>query len=394
MSITEVTNVGMGSRLKDSIGGVFFGIVLCAVSVVGLFWNEGRAVKRYQTLKQGQEIVISVPADAVDAANEGQLVHLTGNSKVESGPLTDSLFGITQEGVVKLKRRVEMYQWVETKRTKEKDQVGGGQRKETTYTYSKEWREKPVSSDNFKEKAGHQNPASMPFRSETQSASTVKLGDFRLSPSLVGKLNKSDPIAIDSLESATDPTAKNGKLHGGGVYIGQNPASPQIGDIRVEFSVVREGPVSLVAQQVGDSFVTYQLEKGSIELLAEAPKSAEEMFADAHRSNKMLTWGLRGGGFAVLAAGIGLILRPLRVVAGVLPFLGRMVGSGLGIAAMLLSAVISFVVIAISWIFHRPVIGIILLVLAVALVVVLVRRSRKAEPASAAPAGTPPPMDF
>ena len=50
-----------------------------------------------------------------------------------------------------------MYQWVEHTDVKEYDE-GDEVRRETTYTYSTEWRYEVVKSRNFDEEVGHENP--------------------------------------------------------------------------------------------------------------------------------------------------------------------------------------------------------------------------------------------
>ena len=120
----EVTRRGFGSRGKDSIGGALFGVVLVLIGTVLLFWNEGRAVKRYKDLKEGAAAVVSIPSDQVDPAMEGKLVHLKGETETGE-PLKDEAFGVTAQAV-KLIRKAEMYQWVEVVRTETKNTIGGG----------------------------------------------------------------------------------------------------------------------------------------------------------------------------------------------------------------------------------------------------------------------------
>src|SRR3972149_2244047 len=64
-TFTKVTTQSYGSRIKESITGVLVGLVLVVVSFGGLFWNEGRTVKRAKTLEQGQGMVVTVKADQV-----------------------------------------------------------------------------------------------------------------------------------------------------------------------------------------------------------------------------------------------------------------------------------------------------------------------------------------
>ena len=113
------------------------------------------------------------------------------------------------------------------------------------------------------------------------------------------------------------------------------------------------------------------------------------MFQRAHDRNKMLTWAIRIGGFFMMGFGFSMILGPLAVFASVLPFLGRIVETGTTIIAFLLAGVVWTLTVAIAWIFYRPLLGIAILVVTVALTVLIIKRLR----ASRTAANTPPPMD-
>ena len=77
------------------------------------------------------------------------------------------------------------------------------------------------------------------------------------------------------------------------------------------------------------------------------------------------------------------------VLADVLPILGDIVGIGLGVVAFLISTAVALVVIAIAWLFYRPVLGIILLAAAVGLLVLLIKKKAAAKAAKAAAAPAP-----
>ncbi|NUQ49249.1 MAG: hypothetical protein HUU27_04935, partial [Phycisphaerae bacterium] len=167
----EVTRRGFFSRGKDSLGGAFVGLVVVLIMAGVLFWNEGRARKRYLDLKEGAGSVVSVASDKVDPAAEGKLVHLTGETRV-AAPLADPDFGISLSAV-KLVREAEIYQWVEAVKTETRNKVGGGTEEIKTYSYERQWRDGPVDSSKFKVSSEHRNPSEMKVRSATFTADAV-----------------------------------------------------------------------------------------------------------------------------------------------------------------------------------------------------------------------------
>ena len=108
------------------------------------------------------------------------------------------------------------------------------------------------------------------------------------------------------------------------------------------------------------------------------------MIQQAQESNRILTWILRLVGFLLMLAGLNMIFKLLSVVADVLPILGDIVGAGMGIISFLLAAVLSLITIAIAWIFYRPLLGIVLVVVAVGLAAAIMGKLRSAKAASQA----------
>ncbi|MFM8718723.1 MAG: TMEM43 family protein, partial [Chthoniobacterales bacterium] len=153
----------------------------------------------------------------------------------------------------------------------------------------------------------------------------------------------------------------------GGIYLGANPAQPQVGDVRIKFSVVEQGPVSLVAAQNGDTFADYQTKAGgTIAMIVSGNVPAQQMFEDAISTNTLITWLIRLGGFILLWIGFGLLFAPLSVLADIVPIFGSLVGAATGLIAFLLALAVALTVIAIAWVVFRPLLGIVLLVVAVA----------------------------
>jgi Transmembrane protein 43 len=384
--VTVTSRKGWLSRLSDSIKGILVGVFLFVVAFPLLFWNEGRAVRTAKSLKEGSGIVVSVSPDRVDPQNEGRLVHASAFVKTDE-VLEDEVFDV-KENAVKLARKVEMYQWVESQSTSSEKKLGGSEETTTTYDYSKEWRDELLDSSRFQSSGGHQNPASMPYEERTEVASSVALGAFSLSGSQIDQLRKSEALRVTALPKAL---GANGKLDDGAVYLGQNPGSPAVGDLRVRFEVVRPGPVSVVARQVGSTFEPYRAEAGgSIFLLEESIASADGMIEAAEAANTFATWMLRGVGFFLMFFGLSLVLRPLSVLGDVVPAFGNLLGAGVGLVAALIAAVCAFATIAFAWFVYRPFLAIVLLGLAAGAVLLLVRAFKRVAPAALPP--LPPPI--
>ena len=356
------------------------------VSFPLLFWNEGRAVKTYKTLSEGGKVAVTVPSDRVDPAHDGKLVHLSGKADADA-TLADPLFAVSAKAL-KLQRGIEMYQWKESKSSTTRKKFGGGSETVTTYDYSKVWSGQPIDSSTFKEATNHQNPGSMAYETKTWVAQPIKLGAFVLSRPLVDRISNQAPLEIPASTPLPSELQGKGKLVGGGFYIGADPATPKIGDMKVKFTVDNPAEVSVVAQQAKNTFEPYMAKAGGkIELLQMGTLSVEAMIQTAQKENQILTWILRGVGFLLMAFGLSLVMGPLAVLGDIIPFIGDVIGAITGGVAFLVAFMLSTLTIAIAWIAYRPMLGIGLIVLALA-VTPLIRKKiqqKKLAKAAAAP---------
>ncbi len=398
-SVTKVTQHSWFERLSASIKGVLIGLVLFLVSFVVLWWNEGRAVKTAAGLSQLRVEVVTADPARIDPANEGRAVHLIGNA-VTDETLADPEFGITVPAV-RLRRRVEMYQWKEESRTEERRKVGGGSERVTTYDYRKIWSEQAIPSDRFQRRDEHANPGPLRVESRDLDAGEVTLGAFRLSPNLVRQMHHFETHAL----SDTDAAAIYEKfddwvtISGNTVYLPFSPdgplpapSSPRIGDLRVEFSTVQPDTVSVIARQIQGTFEAWRAGSGvAFERLAMGTRSADEMIGQMEAANTTMTWALRLVGFVLMALGLGLVLAPVAVLADVLPILGDLMRMGLGVFAMVVAGALSLVTIATAWLAYRPVLAIMLIVLGAALVFGLWTLARRKKAVAASGTGAPAP---
>ncbi len=388
-SITRVTRRSWGSRIGGALKGILVGGVLVALAFYLLFWNEGRAIKRHKALNEGASAVVTVDANRVDPGNEGKLVHLTAMTE-PSKMLVDTDFGVLAEAI-HLERRVEMYQWQETSSSDTKKKIGGGTETTTTYSYSKGWSDRLIDSSSFEEPAGHENPTSMPYGSRSFTAPQVIVGAFRLSPSLIQRIKDWEDLPVQSTGLLPAGLEGKARLDNGAVFLGTDPRSLELGDLRISFRQVRPTTVSLASQQVGDTFAPYKTRTGSVELLRTSAATAQELFDAAQEANKVLTWLLRLAGFILMGVGIRMIFRVLSVLADVLPFLGNLAETGLGLFSFALAAMLSLGTIAVAWFFYRPLLAIGLFLLAGGAAYLVVRSVKKAGLKAAAVPPPPPP---
>jgi hypothetical protein len=365
-SYTEVTSQNWFSRIGESIKGILFGIIVIPVMIIVLWWNEGRAVTTANSLKEGAAAVVHVAADKVDPANDKKLVHMTGAAKAD-GPVVDTDYGISVPAL-RLVRTEEIYQWVENKKSDKKQKVGGGEETTTTYTYDKKWEDKPVKSADFKKPDGHTNEGDLIAGNENISAEKVTLGAFDVPENFVKEMGSPMRHAVTDADLAKLPAdLKEGtKIQDGAFYFGENSKEPKIGDVRVSYEIVKPGTFSILAAQLGDTFEPYQTKAGdAIDFIEEGTVSSEAMFKHAASTNTIITWLVRLGGFLFMAFGFMAIMKPLSVLGSVIPFIGDIIGMGTGLISFVLAGTISFLVIAIAWIFVRPLLGIVMLALAI-----------------------------
>ena len=361
-SFTETTSTSWFSRIGQSIAGVLFGIVLVLGSAVLLFWNEGRAVQTARSLAEGRGLVVDVDAARVDPGNDGKLVHVTGELKT-TAPLSDPEFGVSALAA-RLVRTVEMYQWKEESRTETRKSFGGSEEHVTTYSYSRAWSDSRIDSGKFKQPDGHANPQ-MRYRRFEVAARDATLGAFRPGEAVLAHLAAGSELRLDPavLDAVRQRAGASAQIIDGRIYMGADAAQPRIGDLRISYHIAALGPVSLIGKQVGADFAEYQTKAGDRLLIARAGTlSADDMFKAAEEENRILTWVLRLVGVVAMFIGWMLLMRPLVVFADVIPFLGSIVGAGTGLVALLVTVVVAPIIIAIAWLWYRPLISLAVLV--------------------------------
>jgi hypothetical protein len=349
-TFTEVTSRSWISRIGQSIVGVLIGLVMVIAAIVVLFWNEGRAIQTARSLAEGAGLVVDVDSARVDPGNEGKLVHISGDLTAP-GRLSDAEFGVTAKGL-RLVRAVEMYQWKEETKTETHQKLGGGEEDVTTYTYHRVWSDTRHDSSRFRHPDGHENPT-MRYHRVDVIARDATLGAFHPGVQVLRLLPADERLSVDPAMVGSSST------RGG---------SPVQVVERISYRLAPNGSASIIGRQTGTDLTEYQAKAGD-QLLMATPgvASAAQMFKAANDENRMLTWVLRFVGAVLMFIGFALILRPLVVVADVVPFIGNILGAGVALVALGLTAVLGPAIIAIAWFAHRPLLSI--AVIAIGLIV-------------------------
>jgi hypothetical protein len=389
-SFTETSHVSWFDRMKEAITGVLIGLVLVVASVAGLFWNEGRAVTTARSLSEGASSVISVPPARVDPANEGKLVYVAGDLKL-GGPAADPEFGLSVSAV-KLVRKVEMYQWKEESKQEKRTNTGGSQDTVTTYTYVHEWSDRRNDSARFKQPGGHSNPE-MRYSGRDFVAPSATIGAFQLDAETLGHVSGGDRLPVDQaqLPALRQRLGGNVQINDGTIYIGADPGSPRVGDLRVSFEQVNAQQLSVVARQAGSGFGRYQTKAGDQLLIVhKGVVPAAQLFSEAQAANSTLTWIIRGVGAVAMFIGFALFFRPLGVLGDVLPILGDVIRMGTGVIAFVLTLFVATITIAIAWLYYRPIVGILVLVVGIGGTVGMIMLAKRRRMAKLAPIPSAP----
>ena len=423
MAYQEQKTTGYGTRVGNSFKAIGTGFILFCIGTALLWWNEGRTVKTEKMLEEvGGSYVEMENPNKKDASLDGELICGSALATTEDS-ISDKQFGVGAKAIA-LHRRVEYYQWVEDSKESSEDKLGGKEVTTTTYTYSKKWVSQPIESSEFKDPAyQNKNTVLTTVEESEQYAENVKFGayqlnetlihmissreglDLAISEDLLNQLDKSTQTAYerfygvkksakqtveqlaettvlsdsakavaDSLKAVNDSIIKNAVnkkdfeyVHQAGnvLYFGRVPGSPEIGDVRVTFEKVVPAKVTVMAVVDGDSFKSFKAKNGKrFQRLVMGKKSGDEIIDIEKETNNMLLWVFRIFGVMLVIGGLKGIFGFLETVLKVVPFIANIFGWGVGVVCTILGLVWSLIIIAIAWLFYRPILGITLLVIA------------------------------
>jgi hypothetical protein len=156
-------------------------------------------------------------------------------------------------------------------------------------------------------------------------------------------------------------------INGNVVYLGISPSTPNIGDVRITLTKIMPAQLSIIAKVAGDTFEQYYAKNGkTFSSVRMGTVSADNMFSAAHSSNSTWTWILRLIGVFLVIGGLKSMFNILSTLFKVIPFLGSIVGAGVGLVCTVFGGAWSLVIIALAWLWYRPLVGVLLLAAAIA----------------------------
>lgn len=422
MAYTEKTTTSYGSRVKNSFGGVVTGIVLFLAGTCLLWWNEGRAVKTAKMLEEAAEVAVDMEnVKKIDPSYDGELVHATSMA-LTNDSLCDTEYGVGVTGI-KLKRDVEYYQWVEHSSSTSEDKLGGSEETTTTYTYSMEWTNEPVNSGDFKDPAYRGKNSTFVLADDNEwTAENVTFGAYTCPESMINKITgwedlqlsispellkqkdaqlaralgekpvvkQPEPTAAVPDSAANDSNAvteyqeddvyENIHVAANQIYLGKSPNAPAIGDVRITYRTILPHKISIIAKVDGNTFKSYKAKNGkTMMMVVNGSKDLDEMIQAAEEGNNLMTWALRIIGILVVIGGLKGLFSFLSTVLKVVPFLSSMLNFGTSIICSVVGFVWSLLIIAIAWLFYRPILAICILAGVGLIVFLVVNRAKVKE---------------
>jgi len=378
-SSLETANAGKPADAPKS-RRTLVAVALVLLGLGVLVGDELFALNRADDALESGRAVVSVAAEQVDPQNEGRLVHITGQLATRE-VLVDNVFHVSVSAL-RLVRHVSMYQWREEQVEREVHE-DGGTRRVSEPRYAGAWSATPIDSGDFEQEEGHENPE-FPAEDQTFVATRPEVGAFAVPAQLLDEVRGLESHTPDAAAAgAVSLAGKSGRIWDDSIYVGQDPAQPHVGDLRVRFERTPFTPVTVVGAQRGSEIATWTAPSGR-ELpphLNLGSEDADDAASDITDVNTPLTWALRTLGWLLVWLGLWLILRR---AMGTERFvrLSRMLEAGAIVPALALATPLCVLVVGGLWTAHRPVMGGLLLTLGAVLSIFgvwLVRRrlSRK-----------------
>jgi hypothetical protein len=230
------------------------GMALVGAGVAWLTLNERRDVAAGKLRLKAEMAAVSLAqndVENVDGTLNNRLLHYQGTLKSDAPPV-DYDFGVTNPALVAIRRRVEMYQWRESKH----ERVHKDGSKEVTYSYEKVWSTRHEVVENAPDKRNPDFPSDLPGGSHVFHSEGIHVGlidKLLLNDGMIDQLTDFKPLALSRDYVRQDgqpfphqlvPTRTRMAFSSGKGYF------DAVGDLRVSFEGLFTGPYTAVAKVV------------------------------------------------------------------------------------------------------------------------------------------------
>jgi hypothetical protein len=162
------------------------------------------------------------------------------------------------------------------------------------------------------------------------------------------------------------------------VYIGRNPSSPKIGDVRITMRKIAPSDVSIIAQVNNSTFEEYVAKNGqAFSRLEVGTVGSSEMINNAQVDNVASAWFGRISGVIAVIMGLMLMFRFLPALFKKIPLLGTILNAGVKLFCYVFGFVWSLLVMALAWLFYRPLAALLMLAIVAGGIWLLKKRGEK-----------------
>jgi len=364
--------------MGKAIMAVPIGILLFFLSFVVFWKTEGRT--------DWSKVAASSTEVSADTAsgNDGEFVSVTG-PLTTTEKLGDPEF-FAPGNFISLDRHIQMYAWVENRKSETKKTTGGKSKTITTYDYVMEWTSNPKDGSDFEYPDGHRNPAPA-YEAADFEVSTASGGAWGFSVASA-QIPSGDDLALDKVQlvgagakgtkvgnelllsknaapKAAPAAAAEGAAAEGAAAAAApaNVGAPTIGDMKISWrALVAGGTVTLFGKANAGKVEKYMVDDDSTFLRA-VEGNRDEALVHLKNEFKAMGWMGRIIGFLMMWIGMTMVFTPLHALLDVIPFMGSVSRNLLGCVLFPVALVLSTIAILISMLFHSIIAMVILFAL-------------------------------
>eukprot|EP01127_Copromyxa_protea_P011986 TRINITY_DN3076_c0_g1_i1.p1 TRINITY_DN3076_c0_g1~~TRINITY_DN3076_c0_g1_i1.p1 ORF type:complete len:436 (-),score=58.08 TRINITY_DN3076_c0_g1_i1:2002-3309(-) len=280
--ITKRTVVDLSADIfySPSRSRSVMGILALFGGIAFLVLNERRKIKQELLTEKAREMCQKLDADKGDLQSLNEKLVISTANLYPDEPAIDYDFGVTHPRALSIRRKCEIYHYVEKKKLiKAKDET---QQDQILYQYEKVWSTSPQVE--FRGPSPPSNPA-IPgnlLGTKKVSAKNIYFGDYQLGiPSqMLSQLDDYVELRLVEGKTCTNP----GEFDIRGCYLyskGGNPRKPQIGDMRISYEFLSSGKHTIVAKFLFDGLKFEPLRGRLIKYLSlEAPVVAPQQVTE------------------------------------------------------------------------------------------------------------------